>query len=128
VSIGGGQVCVGEGHSHCCMPLFERFFISGQPLFLRGALLSLSRELIPHHTKEAHNASPCTLTTPVNGNVRTVGVKNELPRGIMDQVVHLRGSAGRKATLQVKQRLRTDTPSIQGPWTPELQDQLRQQA
>lgn len=63
----------------------------------------------------------------MNGNSRTVTLRNHPPEEILRQAVYLRSATGRKASLQVKHRTKTQTPSIQGPWTPQLQDILRGQ-
>lgn len=60
-----------------------------------------------------------------NGNARSVSIRNQPPDEILRQAVYLRSSAGRKASLQVKHRTQTETPSIQGAWTPQLQDRLK---
>ncbi len=65
-----------------------------------------------------------------NGRVRTVGVKNELPDGILRHAVMLRSAAGRSTHVKVKTRqvqpaIRTEdgkhqraSPSVQGMWQP----------
>lgn len=57
--------------------------------------------------------------------MRTVDCRNSSPEEILRQAVLLRSSAGRKASLQVKQRTVTRQPSVQGRWSPELQQQLK---
>lgn len=47
---------------------------------------------------------------------------------MLRQAALLRSCAGRKASLQVKHRTRSATPSVQGPWTSDLQAALKQQA
>ncbi|EFN53762.1 hypothetical protein CHLNCDRAFT_136378 [Chlorella variabilis] len=61
----------------------------------------------------------------LNRTTRHVDVKNQPAEEVLRQAVYLRSSLGRKASLQVKHRTRTQMPSIQGPWTHELQDALR---
>jgi hypothetical protein len=63
----------------------------------------------------------------VAGTRRAVDLRNSDAAEVLRQAVLLRSSAGRKASLQVKKRLRTANPSIQGPWTGELQDRLKAQ-
>ncbi|EIE22936.1 hypothetical protein COCSUDRAFT_83708 [Coccomyxa subellipsoidea C-169] len=65
-----------------------------------------------------------------NGRVRTVGVKNELPDGVLRHAVMLRSAAGRSTHVKVKTRqvqpaIRTEdgkhqraSPSVQGMWQP----------
>lgn len=71
-------------------------------------------------------ASPVLRASYLSGLSRTVGLSNAAPEAILRQAAFLRSSAGRKASLQVKQRTRTRRPSIQGQWTGELQDTLLQ--
>lgn len=64
----------------------------------------------------------------LNGTVRTVGLRNATPQEVLRQAGYLRSSTGRKTSLQVKQRQVSRNPSIQGRWTPEVQDALKAQA
>lgn len=64
----------------------------------------------------------------LNGTVRTVGLRNATPQEVLRQAGYLRSSTGRKTSLQVKQRQVSRNPSIQGRWTPEVQDTLKAQA
>ncbi|KAI3425285.1 hypothetical protein D9Q98_009052 [Chlorella vulgaris] len=68
---------------------------------------------------------PGLLAEYLNTTTRHVDVKNEPAEEVLRQAVYLRSSLGRKASLQVKHRTRSLTPSIQGPWTHELQDALK---
>jgi hypothetical protein len=63
-----------------------------------------------------------------NSTERTVALRNMDPPEILRQAAYLRGSAGRKASLRVKQRTQTRRPSVQGAWTPDVQDALKQQS
>ncbi|KAL6771104.1 MRPL43 [Auxenochlorella protothecoides x Auxenochlorella symbiontica] len=78
-------------------------------------------------TLHVHRGRHPNLTAQyLNGRVRTVGLRNEDPDEIMRQAILLRSSTGRKAALQVKTRQVSRNPSIQGPWTPAVQDALKQ--
>ncbi|GAB4815870.1 hypothetical protein N2152v2_002916 [Parachlorella kessleri] len=84
----------------------------------------------PHLAAEAvlrRGRHPFLEASYLTGNVRSVDLRNNTPEEILRQAVLLRSSAGRKASLQVKQRTVTKQPSIQGQWTGELQQQLKQQ-
>jgi Mitochondrial ribosomal protein L51 / S25 / CI-B8 domain len=59
-----------------------------------------------------------------NGNIRAVDLKNKDSGEILRQAALLRSSAGRKSTVQVKDRLQTKLPSVQGRWNSALQDKL----
>jgi hypothetical protein len=61
----------------------------------------------------------------VSGNVRSVGLRNADPAEVLRQALYLRSSSGRRASLRVKARVQTRTPSVQGAWTPELQAALK---
>lgn len=89
----------------------------GEPSSAVGTKLELAASRPP---------PPLLRPTPVNGRVRTVGLRNEDPDEIMRQAILLRSSTGRKAALQVKTRQVSRNPSIQGPWTPAVQDALKQ--
>jgi hypothetical protein len=54
-----------------------------------------------------------------------VTLRNHLPEEILRQAAYLRSSTGRKASLRVKHRTQTVTPSIQGQWNPKVQDILK---
>lgn len=62
----------------------------------------------------------------LNGRVRSVSMRNDDPVEILRQMVNLRSTVGRRTTCgrrsnrQVKERVVTRQPSIQGRWTPEL--------
>ena len=60
----------------------------------------------------------------LSGRSRTVDVSNAAPEEVLRQAALLRSSAGRKSTLQVKQRVVSHQPSVQGRWTPAVQDSL----
>ncbi|KAL4430376.1 hypothetical protein ABPG77_002182 [Micractinium sp. CCAP 211/92] len=60
-----------------------------------------------------------------NTTTRHVDVKNAPAEEVLRQAVYLRSSLGRKASLQVKQRTRSQMPSIQGPWSHEVQETLK---
>lgn len=60
-----------------------------------------------------------------NGNQRSVSLRNNSPDEILRQMAYLRSSLGGKATVRVKQRTKTLSPSIQGAWTSQMQDSLR---
>ncbi|PRW33640.1 54S ribosomal mitochondrial [Chlorella sorokiniana] len=61
----------------------------------------------------------------LNTSTRHVDLRNAAPEEVLRQAVYLRSSLGRKASLQVKQRTRSKQPSIQGPWTHEVQEALK---
>lgn len=63
----------------------------------------------------------------VNNSRRAVGLRNADMTEVLRQGMLLRCNTGRKAALQVKNRQRSQTPSIQGMWTPQLQDALSKQ-
>lgn len=71
---------------------------------------------------------PHLLGEYLNGTSRSVGLRNASAEEVLRQAALLRSSQGRKTSLQIKKRLRTASPSIQGPWTPELQDALKSNA
>lgn len=84
--------------------------------------------LLPSFPPTLLTAFPSRSSDAVNGNSRSVTLRNHPPEEILRQAVYLRSATGRKASLQVKQRTKTQTPSIQGHWTPQLQDILRGKA
>lgn len=90
------------------------------------------------HHHSASFCSPCFMLSSLrliaivtectgNGNIRVVSLRNESPGEILRQAAYIRSSTGRKASLQVKERRKSQNPSIQGSWTPEFQDLLQGQ-
>ncbi|PSC67376.1 54S ribosomal mitochondrial [Micractinium conductrix] len=71
---------------------------------------------------------PGLLAEYLNKTTRHVDTKNAPAEEVLRQAVYLRSSLGRKASLQVKQRTRSSTPSIQGAWSHEVQEALKAQA
>lgn len=69
---------------------------------------------------------PWIEATYLNGRVRSVSMRNDDPVEILRQMMNLRSSVGRKTTCgrksnrQIKERVVTQQPSIQGRWTPAL--------
>lgn len=51
-----------------------------------------------------------------SGNQRSVDLRNQDVEEVVRQAVMLRSSAGRKASLKIKHRRVTKSPSIQGAW------------
>eukprot|EP00946_MAST-07B_sp_MAST-7B-sp1_P002160 g2160.t1 len=67
---------------------------------------------------------PCLRAEYLNGNTKVVGVKNLLPLEIEGYMTDLRNQIGKKVSA-VKKDVVTDTPSLQGSWTPVLGEALR---
>jgi len=51
-------------------------------------------------------------------------MRNSDPVEILRQAMNLRNNIGRKTTIQVKKRVVTSRPSIQGEWNRDLQAKL----
>eukprot|EP00742_Colponemidia_sp_Colp-10_P003644 GILJ01003878.1.p1 GENE.GILJ01003878.1~~GILJ01003878.1.p1 ORF type:complete len:132 (-),score=7.60 GILJ01003878.1:204-599(-) len=56
----------------------------------------------------------------VNGYRRTIGVKNQSPREVLDVIKYLRSAGGHAALPHNGKHVYTNKPSIQGSWHPSL--------
>lgn len=67
-------------------------------------------------TEAAAGQHPVLRAAYRSGLERVVSLRNAAPEEVLRQLAYLRGSAGRKAGLQVKQRVLSRQPTVQGHW------------
>ncbi len=65
------------------------------------------------------NSHPTVMGTYVRGNPKIIDLKNKSEDDVAAEVERLRQSSGRKMT-RLSEPVRSDTPSIQGVWSPTI--------